>query len=680
MNKKPLLVLIAVLVFSLIFLPLSSAGANPAGSPPIQTEPPATADLSDRQALETFVDDLVRTQIKINKTPGLAVVIVQGDEIILSKGYGYIDEEEQIAVDPAKTLFRIGSLSTIPTAFAIMQLVEQGKLDLETDVNQYLPDFKIKDAFDQPVTVRYLLNRTGGFDTLTWIGEPGLEAQDKLPLSEYVRKTQPARIFPPGTQVNPIASSYDYLLAGYLVEAVSGVPFEKYMEENVFPLLSANSSTYRQPVPDSLSPFFSQGYEVHGPYADPYPYHYYNAVSANGMSASPEDMARFIIPLLNNGQLGGESILQESSVDVLLQQKFSYHPQLSGQASTFSEFNYNGHRGLFMIDLMMDYSSAIYLLPEQQVGILLFANSLMGNLLIQLPTQFCDRYQQLPAQSEETALPSASFTAEELERYTGFYHKTGLPERTFWKTFLIQGTWETAKVTLDENGNLNIRGGAGLYSWDTDWEPVDDVLFRFASNKKEAWTFISFDRDGYVAFGENEKGEVTYIYSGTTSYERMAWYEDAALHILLFALCLGAFGTYLWQEVILWFIHWWTIPAYEEKGKLELSKSRYIARLLASLACLLGSGIILTLLALLLTDITWLQKYTPERQISFLNSVMAFPMIFLVLVPGVLAATVFVWKGRYWTLKNRLYYTAVTVASTVALWQFNVWNVLGYQF
>jgi len=245
---------------------------------------------------------------------------------------------------------------------------------------------------------------------------------------------------------------------------------------------------------------------------------------------------------------------------------------------------------------------------------------------------------------------------------------------------LIQGTWETIKVMPDGEGGLNIRGGVGAYNWEYFWKPVDSQLFQYSGTRKDPWSFFRFDADGYISFVTNEKGEISHMYSGLTSYERMAWYEDTALHILLFVLCLGAFGAFLWQEVIIWFTRWASTPPYEVRGNLDASRSRYLARLAASLACVLGGGIIIYLLALLLMDISWIEDYTPQQARTFLTTFMTFPMIFLGLSPFVLASTFAVWYGRYWTMKDRLYYTAVTVASLIALWQFNVWNVIGYRF
>jgi hypothetical protein len=367
----------------------------------------------------------------------------------------------------------------------------------------------------------------------------------------------------------------------------------------------------------------------------------------------------------------------------MTQPQFAYTPVSSGQAVAFSEYRYNGQAGLYLIDeSLKDYSSAIYLFPDQQIGILLFSNSIAGKILNQLPIKFIERYLTTDTTVAEQAASSSvvSLTAEQLENFAGMYHRIGLPERSFWKTFLIMGTWETLKVTPDESGNLNIRGGVSAYDWNTTWAPLNETNFQFVKSLQETWAFDNFDRDGSISFGNGQNGNVKYLYSGQASYEKLAWYEDASLHILLFGLSLIAFGVFLWQEVVQWLVHWFTIPPYEEKGKLEATRGRYIARILAALSCIIGGGVITIFLALLLTSIKWLEDFTPGQQRSLLYTLMTFPMVYLFIAPGVLIACIFVWKNKYWTFRDRVYYTLATIASSVTVWQFNVWNMIGYKF
>jgi hypothetical protein len=160
----------------------------------------------------------------------------------------------------------------------------------------------------------------------------------------------------------------------------------------------------------------------------------------------------------------------------------------------------------------------------------------------------------------------------------------------------------------------------------------------------------------------------------------MPWYEKPSLHILLFLLCVGVFLAFLWQEVIRWIVQWWTMPVYEERGPLESSRSRYLARAAGGLASLLGAGLLLYFLSLLFLDISWMHEATPDRQRAFLQTLLTFPLVFAALTPLLLAAVFMVWKGRYWQLTDRLFFAGIATAALITLWQFYFWNLLGYRF
>src|SRR5256885_11690809 len=137
-----------------------------------------------------------------------------------------------------------------------MQLVEQGKLDLDRDINEYL-DFKIPAKFGKPITLRNIMTHTPGFEEQI----KDLITEDAAPsatLKQHLVTHVPEQIFPPGT--TPAYSNYGATLAGYIVQRVSGMPFEDYIEKNIFQPLRMQHSTFRQPLPENLKPLMSQGY------------------------------------------------------------------------------------------------------------------------------------------------------------------------------------------------------------------------------------------------------------------------------------------------------------------------------------------------------------------------------------------------------------------------------------
>jgi CubicO group peptidase (beta-lactamase class C family) len=218
------------------------------------------------------MDELIQTQMDAHHIPNAAAVVVSGGEVLYIKGFGQANLETGHPVDPESTLFRIGSTAKLVTWTAVMQLVEQGLLDLDADVNQYL-DFQIPSTVLSqpgevaPVTLAHLMTHTAGFEAY-----PDqifrLTPESLLPLDQYVRQHLPERAFPPGEIA--AYSNYGTALAGYIVERVSGQPFAAYTEENIFAPLGMKHSTFRQPVSAELAGNLAHPYRyVDGAYLPP---------------------------------------------------------------------------------------------------------------------------------------------------------------------------------------------------------------------------------------------------------------------------------------------------------------------------------------------------------------------------------------------------------------------------
>src|SRR5262245_16922312 len=224
----------------------------------------------DAQELEELVDTVIEREMEQQHIPGAAFVFVQGGRILLLKGYGLADLSTGRAVDPRTTIWRIGSISKVFTADAVMQLAERGRIDLETDVNAYLHRLKVPEAFGEPVTTAQLLTHTAGFDEI----RPGTQAAERdgvLPLAEFLAPRL-RRISRPGAVIS--YSTYGMTLAGDLVEEVSGQPFETFLRENLWQPLSMDRTCID--VPEAWMEDVAVGYEHEdGEYA-PQPWEWYH--------------------------------------------------------------------------------------------------------------------------------------------------------------------------------------------------------------------------------------------------------------------------------------------------------------------------------------------------------------------------------------------------------------------
>lgn len=207
---------------------------------------PSGIPLSD---LEQFIDGYAAEYIGAT-TAGVSVVVLKDGEVLLSKAYGYADIENAVAVDTDK-VFEWGSDTKLLVWTSVMQLVEQGKLDLNADIREYLPDgFLTKLQFDTPTTMYNLMHHNAGWeDCYTDLFYHS--ADEVLSLEETLRIAEPKQVKEPGVIV--AYSNYGVALAGYIVEQVSGQPFDKYVNENIFAVLEMNDTSIHPTQQDNAS-------------------------------------------------------------------------------------------------------------------------------------------------------------------------------------------------------------------------------------------------------------------------------------------------------------------------------------------------------------------------------------------------------------------------------------------
>ena len=204
------------------------AGDTPLTLPGTAQIVPSQNGPTDATELEAFLDSFFAEEMEDRNIPGAAFVMVKDGEVFLQKGYGFADLDRQVLVDPERTVFRAGSVSKLFTWTAVMQLVEQGMLAPDADVNQYIDEFQVPTTYSQPVNVRALMTHTAGFED-SFIGLYAREEKDFEQLAENVRANVPQLVNAPGLIHS--YNNYSATLAGYLVEQTSGLPFAEYVDE-----------------------------------------------------------------------------------------------------------------------------------------------------------------------------------------------------------------------------------------------------------------------------------------------------------------------------------------------------------------------------------------------------------------------------------------------------------------
>ena len=411
---------------------------------PVPQTAPATASLTAWD-LDAFLGGMIPYQLQKSDIAGAVVAVVKDGQVIFAKGYGYSDVAHRTPVTVDGTLFRIGSVSKTFTWTAVMQLVEQGRIDMDRDVNSYI-DFKIPATFGKPVTMRNLMTHTPGFEEAI---KELMVPSNLRPIKEWLPSHLPRQIFPPGT--TPAYSNYGATLAGYIVERVSGMSFDAYMQKNVFGPLHLTRTTFAQPLPAELAPLMSNGYRVSSLPAKPF--ELVQTPPAGSISATAEDMSHFMIAYLENGGYNGAQLMKPETKQLMFSRAFGSMPQLNGMAHGFYEETRNGRRIVGHGGDTQWFHSDMHFMPDDHLGFFVSYNS-SGNGKVEgrgaLWRAFLDRY--FPY-----APPAATATRTSLEHarvVAGTYQASRRAETTIASSISMLG-----QATVSANADSTISTG-----------------------------------------------------------------------------------------------------------------------------------------------------------------------------------------------------------------------------
>jgi CubicO group peptidase (beta-lactamase class C family) len=565
-----------------------------------------------------------------------------------------------------ETLFRIASISKLFTATGVMQLAEEGKLDLDRDVNAYLGDFEVPNTYPgQPVTLRHLLTHTAGFEE-HFTGSGARNAAGVEPLGEYVATQMPARVRPPGEVT--AYSNYGMSLAGYIVQEVSGMPYERYVEENILAPLGMESTTAAQLPAPELRKRLATAYDLEGARPVARPFEYFDDAPAGTVSATATDMARFMIAHLQDGRYDGARILEEATAQEMHERQVTHHPRLDGMAFGFYEQTINGERTIQHGGNLRQFHANLMLLPEQDVGIFVAYNSYGdgGDFAeYELVEAFLDRYYpERPPPSLELSGEGASRSTE---RLAGSYRITRSNHTGFEKVLtLLTG----ASVTANEDGSITTTGGylsRDLEDTEQRWVEVKPLLFR------------AEDRNEYVAFRED--GRALYL-SGdadpTVAYERVSPYEAPRLHLGLLAgslavLLLTAVAWPAGAMIARRYRRRYGKPGGEPGGDTRMAhRTRIPAWAVCALDLLFVIGV-----ALVFSNVEETLAYGASPS---LIAILTLPLLSAALTAGVLACALLAWKRRYWGVFGRLHYSLVALSALTFVVLLAYYNLLGFRF
>jgi CubicO group peptidase (beta-lactamase class C family) len=646
--RKRSLLISVFLAVTLLFLTASPVEAN-------------TPRLPD---VEQFMDERIQLQIEALHIPNAAIAVVADGEVVFLKGYGYADLEERLPVNAENTLFRIGSTAKLVTWTAVMQLVEQGQLDLHADVNDYL-DFQIPSRLidargntePAPVTLAHLMTHSAGFEAY-----PDqifrLSSGQLLPLDEYVRAHLPARVFPPG-EVSAY-SNYGTALAGYIVQRVSGQPFAEYVEQHIFAPLNMDHSTFRQPAPGELSANRARPYRfVEGVYL-PGEFEYMQEPEGS-MSSTAADMANFMIAHLQGGSFNGGRILQEETVRQMHSRQPSRHPQLGGMTLGFMEGAFNEQRILFHGGSTMVFDSGLYLLPEENIGLFIVysgASHLAHTALFQ---SFLDRY--YPSASAPAPEPAEGML-ERSRQFTGEYHQNTRSFTTAESfTSLMLGV---IQIEVDEDGYL-------LVTHVNETNRFVEIEPGVYQNLREGRTQDYFGPFRTLVFETDPLGRTMLVSDGPMTYSRAPWYGTSTLPALILILLL------MLVSLIVWGIGFVAglFKGRKLGGRQALSKAAVSARWVGATFAILTLAYLLGLVSTGAPHPVYLLPAPAFGVLPAWDTLLdTLPWLLVFVGAVVVVFNVLAWFKGYWRLGARIHYTFFTAAALLLIWIFSYWNVL----
>jgi len=567
---------------------------------------------------------------------------------LFAKGYGFSDVEKRKSVSPAETLFRPGSISKLFTWTSVMQLVEQGKLDLDRDVNDYL-DYKIPPAFAKPITLRNILTHTPGFEETA--KELFVEDASKMrPLGEYLREHTPGRIFPPG--VTPAYSNYATAMAGYIVQRTSGKPFEQYVADNIFIPLGMGHTTFVQPLPANLSPLMSNGYQRASKEAKPY--EFVQAFPAGSVATSAADMCIFMMAHLQDGRWNDKQILKPETAKLMHARAFGSDPRLNGMALGFYEETRNGHRIIGHGGDTLYFHSDLHLIHDSNVGFFVSYNSagkgeVSGRTI--LFEKFLDRYFSYTPPA--AAVVSAKENAEQV---AGLYVASRRGEKSFLKVTEFIGQ---AKAFANSDGTLSIDPLKGSNGELKRYEEISPLLYRQVNGQD------------LIGFHKNSNGRMEFsIDYPFFVFERASTADNKNFNmaIIVPSLIFMALAVLFWPvgASIRW--HYGT--------KLDLTSSEKRLRLAVRLVCIVD----------LVFVVGWCVFISGTNDVTNLSRSRD-PLLYLLEILGVIAAMgtliVILHAFRSWAKTGKwiwakLFDVALALACISFTWFIWHWNLINF--
>ncbi|MBQ1083467.1 beta-lactamase family protein [Nocardiopsis sp. B62] len=610
---------------TLALAPAAVASAEPAAPPPPSRE-------LTRESAEEFVDQRVPELLERHGAPGVVVSVVGDGAPLASAAHGVADLSTGTPLDPEVHGIPTASVAKSFTAVAVLQLAERGEVDLHEDVNTYLPeDLRVPDTHEgQPVTLHHLLTHSPGFDERTEMDDPE-DTGNQRGLAEFLRDNTPDRVFRPGRFT--AYSNYGTGLAGFVVQEVSGVPFEEYVERNVFAPLGMDGTRFGQ-LHDETDLVTG-----HRPDGSPVPYPHIPLVPAGAAVTTDDDMARFMLALLGGGELDGERVLGPDWTEAMLDRQFEVHPDTTAMGYGTYEYRTGPPRSVGHGGDLDGLHTGYLIVPGTDAGVFVAVNgddagpdagdNPLHDLRFAVLNEFADTFAPAGGDgtgAERTNAPDTA--APDTSVYTGSYVTTRRPNTGSGRIVTL---FDNVTVRDAGDGALRVRGAIMP---EEHWLPVGNDVFETADGG---------ERLAFVV----EEGRAVAVYleaNPTSGYDRAPAWGGPGVHLVAVAVSLLLLLS----------------------GAVRLRRPEGAARIaaavsagLTALACLVGVGLVVYAVV----DLNRLQEWLLGDSTALsLPLGLAVP---LTLVTAGFAVTA--WVRGWWGPVRRVHYSLLPVAALVVV-------------
>ncbi len=644
--KKSIAFLIALAVTVSAQVPEKTPLTNQEPQPAVQQPSPRAHEMTAAD-VEAFLDGLVPLQLKRDDIAGATVSVVKDGKLLFAKGYGYADVEKQKPVSAQETLFRPGSISKLFTWTAIMQLYEQGKLDLDRDVNEYL-DYKIPDAFGKPITLKNIMTHTPGFEEQ--IKDLFTVGNSKPVLGEYLKAHIPGRVYPPGTV--PAYSNYATAVAGYIVERVSGRPFDEYVAENILKPLKMTRSTFSQPLPSELAPLMSNGYRLGSGSAEAF--EVVNPYPAGSLSSSATDMAQFMIAHLQDGQLGDARILKPETARLMHSRLFALDDAANAMCYGFYEESKNGQRIIGHGGDTVYFHSDLHLVLDQKLGFFVSYNSAGsgGSGRLALWEAFLDRYHP-----HTPPAPASATAKDDAKAASGTYTLSRRADGSFLKALSVISQFT---VSPAGDGDIEVPQLTGTNGKPKRWQAIGPM------------TFLERGGQDKLIFKPDQNGQMQLIlpYPFFVGH-RVGTFQNGKLLLTVLGISLGL----MLLTLILWPIAWFVRRHYGRR--LELTKGELLLRVGVRIVFALNLIFIAALIGLIMYGLTHLEVFS-DRGTTWFKMAQTIGLIGAVGTVVVLLNAVAAWISKRRRIWGKLQATIMLLACLGVLWFALAGNLLRF--